>query len=66
MVNGNQFRLTIKAYLMFGKRFMLLKIVNRFSEFKLFILVCMFVGIRHCEALKFVGNPNLPPKVLEF
>jgi len=34
-----------------------------FSEFKLFILARTFVGIRHQRKLKFVGSPNLSPKV---
>jgi len=57
--------LTVKASLIFGKRFTVFKIENykSFSEFKFSILACTFVGILHFWALKFVGSPNLPLKV---
>jgi hypothetical protein len=72
--------LTVKAYLIFKKRFTVFArmnslnpendftIFNRkpFSEFKLFIIASTFMGICHCWAFEFVGSPYLPPNVPEF
>jgi hypothetical protein len=43
-----------------GKRFTVLK---SFSEFKLFIFVRTFVGIRYRWALEFIDSPNMQPKI---
>lgn len=57
MVNGNHFRFDRKIPFNFLKSFF---------TFKLFILACTFVRIRHLRTLEFVGSPTLPPKIPEF
>jgi hypothetical protein len=59
MVNKNHFQFDRKI-------FNFLKTIYGFSGFKLFTLARMFVEIRYCWALEFVGNPTLLPKISEF
>jgi hypothetical protein len=60
MVNRNHFQ--------FDRKSLFNGFENRklFSKFKLSILTRTFVGIRYHGASKFVGSPNLLPKVSEF
>jgi hypothetical protein len=58
--------LTVKTFLIFEKRFTVLKTVNRFLDLNFFILTSTIVRICHRWALEFVGSSNLPPKVPNF
>jgi hypothetical protein len=67
MVNGNHFQFDHKSLSNSEKTIYGFK--NRksfFSRFKLFILADTFMGIRHRQALEFVGSLNLPSKVPKF
>jgi hypothetical protein len=62
IVNENYFQFDCKSLFNFWETIY----CKSFSEFKLFILAGMFVGICYCRAFEFVGSLNLPPKVHEF
>jgi hypothetical protein len=60
MVNENYFQFDRKSLFNFWKTIYSCK---SFSGFIHFIIPGMLVGISYCRALKFVGSPNLLPKV---
>lgn len=66
MVNGNHLQFDRKIFFNFWKTIYDFENRKLFFEFKLFTLTRMFVGIHHCRALEFVGNPTLLLKIPKF
>jgi hypothetical protein len=66
IVNRNHFLFDRKSLFNFLKIIYGFKNRKLFSEFKLFILARMFVGICYCQILELVGSSNLLSKVPEF
>jgi hypothetical protein len=59
IVNKNNFQFDRKSLFNFWKTIYSFQNRKLFSKFKLFILARTFVGIRHCQALKFVNSLTL-------